>query len=131
MTNPMKLKILIGFLLAAAPAFAQQAPYVYAPTLGTSSVQILGNNPARRRVMFINPNAAASVAVCPVGPTRVTGGVTVTAVINGAGCITLLPYGNMTIDGGGGGSGPQIFIPSAWVGVASAGGSALTVLEFE
>lgn len=124
-------KLLSCLLLSVAPSFAQQAPYVYGPTLGTSSVQILGNNPARKRVMFINPNATASVAVCPIGPTRVTGGVIVTAVINGAGCITILPYGNMTIDGGGNGSGPQIFIPSAWVGIASAGGSALTVLEFE
>jgi hypothetical protein len=128
------MRKLIAFLLllaGAAPAFAQVPPYVYGPTLGTASVQILPVNPLRKRLMFINPNATASVAVCPIGPTRVTDGVNVTAAINGAGCITLLPYGNMTIDGGEGGSSPQLFIPAAWVGIASAVSSALTILEFE
>jgi hypothetical protein len=127
-----KLIALLSLLLAGtAPAVGQVPPYVYAPTLGTASVQILPVNPLRKRLMFINPNAAASVAVCPIGPTRVTGGVNVTAAINGAGCITLLPYGNMTIDGGEGGSGPQLFMPAAWVGIASAASSGLTVYEFE
>ena len=47
---------------------------------------------------------------------------TVTAAINGAGCVTILPYGSLTIDGSGS-PGPQLSMPSAWLGVASAGSS--------
>lgn len=125
----MMRRLLALSLFVAAPAFAQVSPFVYGPTLGTGSVQILAANPLRKRLIFFNPNATALVAVCPSGPTRVSGGTAVVAAINGSGCITLLPYGNMTIDGGNGPN--QLYIPSAWVGVASAGGSALTVLEFE
>jgi hypothetical protein len=121
---------LIAYALAA-PAVAQQVPpYVYAVTLGTTSIQVLPINPARKRVIFVNPNATALIAVCPVGPARVTGGVAVVAAINGAGCRTILPYDAFTVDGSGA-SGPQLYMPSAWVGIASAAASALTVLEFE
>lgn len=122
-------KLLVLLLVSSAPAFAQQAPYVYGPTLGTSSVQILGNNPARKRLLFFNPNDTAKVAVCPLGPTRNTS-VIVVAVVNGAGCVTILPYSSFTVDGAAA-SGPQLSMPSAWVGIASAGGSALTIYEFE
>jgi hypothetical protein len=108
-------------LAGAAPAVGQVPPYVYGPTLGTASVQILPVNPLRKRLMFINPNATASVAVCPVGPTRVTGGAIVTAAINGAGCMTILPYDSFLVDGSEPG-GPQLYMPSAWVGIASGGG---------
>jgi hypothetical protein len=127
-----RIALATGILLGlASGAAAQVPPYVYGPTLGTVSVQVLGVNPARKRIIFANPNAAALVAVCPVGPTRITGGVTVVAAINGAGCVTILPYSSFTVDGSAGGSGPQLSMPSAWVGIASAGSSALTILEFE
>jgi hypothetical protein len=99
-------------------------PYVYGPTLGTSSVQILPVNPLRKRLMFVNPNATAKVAVCPLGPSR-NASVIVTAVINGAGCMTILPYDSFLVDGSEPG-GPQLYLPSAWVAIASAPSSAFT-----
>jgi flavoprotein len=119
--------LIIGLVTGAA---AQVPPYVYPVTLGTSSVQILPVNPARKRVMFINPNATALLAVCPLGPTRNTN-VAVVAAINGAGCRTILPYDAFTVDGSSGGSGPPLYMPAAWVGIASAASSALTIMEFE
>jgi flavoprotein len=124
--------IILAFALViglANGAAAQVPPYVYPVTLGTSSIQVLPVNPLRKRVIFVNPNATALVAVCPSGPSRNTN-VIVTAVINGAGCRTILPYDAFTIDGSGA-SGPQLSMPSAWVGIASAVSSALTILEFE
>jgi hypothetical protein len=127
----MRHLIAVLLILAGAiPALAQQPPYVYGPTIGTASVQILPANNARKRLIFINPNATALVAVCPSGPTRVSGGTTVVAAINGAGCTTILPYGSFVVDAAEA-SGPQLFMPSAWVGIASAGSSGLTVYEFE
>jgi hypothetical protein len=124
------LALALLFGLATGAAAQQVPPYVYPVTLGTSSTQVLPVNPARKRVIFHNPNATALVAVCPVGPARVTGGVAVVAVINGVGCRTILPYDAFTVDGSSA-SGPQLYMPSAWVGIASAAASALTVLEFE
>lgn len=114
------------------PALAQQVlpPYVYPLTIGTSSTSILTTNAARKRLIFHNPNDTAKVAVCPVGPSRSVGGSSVVAAVNGAGCLTLLPYQTQEVSGGTP-SGPQQAMPSAWVGVASAGGSALTIMEFE
>lgn len=123
-------KLLASLLFFITPALAQVPPYVYPVTLGTSSVQVLPANPARKRVIFVNPNATALVAVCPLGPTRNTS-VIVVAVINGAGCVTILPYSSFTVDGSSGGAGPPLSFPSAWVGIANAGSSALTIYEFE
>jgi hypothetical protein len=120
-------------LCLAAPALAQQLPpYTYPTTLGTSSVPILPVDTARKKLIFHNPNDTAKIAVCPVGPTRAVGGSAflIVAVINGAGCSTLLPY--MTIEvSGSTASGPQQAMGSAWVGIASAPGSALTIYEWE
>jgi len=127
-----RLILILGFLCLALPAHAQTPPYTYPLTIGTSSVTVLPANPARKKLIFHNPNDTAKIAVCPVGPTRAVGGSQslIVAVINGAGCITLLPYDRIEISGGSP-SGPQQSMPSAWVGIASAGASALTVLEFE
>lgn len=119
----------LGALCLSNPSLAQVPPYVYPSTLGTASVQVLPVNPSRRRLVFVNPNATALVAVCPLGPTRNTS-VIVTAIINGAGCVTILPYGSFTVDGGSA-AGPQLSMPSAWVGIANAAASALTIYEFE
>ena len=126
-----KLIILAAALIIglATGAAAQVPPYVYPVTLGTTSIQVLPINPARKRVIFVNPNATALVAVCPLGPARNTN-VAVVAAINGAGCRTIMPYDAFTVDGSGA-SGPQLYMPSAWVGIASAASSSLTVLEFE
>jgi hypothetical protein len=114
----------------AFPVGAQVPPYVYAITLGTSSIQVLPANTLRKRVLFVSPNATALVAVCPAGPTRVSGGVAVVAAINGAGCRTILPYDAFVVDGAEAG-GPQLYMPSAWVGIGSTASTALTVFEFE
>jgi hypothetical protein len=119
----------LGFITAAG---AQSPPYPYAQTIGTSSVSVLPANAARKKVIFHNPNDTAKIAVCPVGPTRTPGGSTspIVAVINGPGCITLLPYQTQEVSGSSA-SGPQQTMNSAWVGIASAGGSSFTALEFE
>jgi hypothetical protein len=120
-------------LLYAGAALGQQVPpYTYPTTLGTSSVTVLPANPGRKKLSFHNPNDSAKVAVCPIGPTRAVGGSQslIVAVINGAGCSTLLPY--MTIEvSGSTASGPQQQMGSAWVGIASAPGAALTIWEWE
>src|ERR1700733_6571192 len=127
----MRKRIALLLLLAGAAtgAVAQVPPYVYPVTLGTTSIQVLPINPARKRVIFVNPNATALVAVCPLGPARNTN-VAVVAAINGAGCRTIMPYDAFTVDGSGA-SGPQLYMPSAWVGIASAASSGLTAYEFE
>lgn len=125
--------LVTAFCAFAAPALAQQVPpYVYPITLGTASVSVLPNNPGRKKVIFINPNDTAKVAVCPVGPNPTPGSsqALVVAVINGPGCATLLPYQSMEVSGSTA-SGPQLAMPSAWVGIASAGSSSLTVWEFQ
>lgn len=119
----------LALFLLAAQASAQVPPYVYSVSVGTSSAQVLSANTARKKLIFHNPNDTAKVAVCPIGPNRSTSG-TITAVINGAGCITILPYDRVEISGSTA-SGPQQQMPSAWLGIASAGSSALTILEFE
>lgn len=124
---PETAAALVAAVLLSAPAAAQVAPYVYPISLGTSQVQVIGQNAARKKLIFHNPNDTAKVAVCPAGPAR-SNGATITAAINGAGCITLLPYDRVEIPGAASGS---LAMTSAWVGIASAGGSALTVLEFE
>lgn len=129
----MMKRLAIALLLIASPALAQQVPpYTYPQTIGTSSVTVLPANPARKKLIFHNPNDTAKIAVCPVGPTRAVGGSAslIVAVVNGAGCITLLPYDRIEISGSSA-SGPQQAMGSAWVGIASAGGSAITIYEFE
>jgi hypothetical protein len=125
-----KLLASLLLLVGAAPAFAQTPPYVFPITLSTSSVQILPVNPLRKRVIFTNQSGTALIAICPLGPARNTGAI-ITAVVNGAGCVTLVSYGSFTLDNGEGSGAPPLSIPSAWVGIASAASSALTVYEFE
>jgi hypothetical protein len=121
-------------LCLIVPASAQQVPpYTYPITLGTASVSILPANPARKKLMFQNPNDSAKIAVCPIGPTRAAQGspALIVAAINGAGCATLLPYMILDLTNGAAASGPPLSMGSAWVGIASAGGSALTIWEWE
>jgi hypothetical protein len=128
-----KRLIAVAFLIGlAAPALAQTPPFTYPQTIGTSSVSILPANPARKKVIFHNPNDTAKIAVCPVGPNRLAGSSqsAIVAVINGAGCMTLLPYQTVEVSGSTA-SGPQQAMGSAWVGIASAGSSAVSIFEFE
>lgn len=121
--------VLIALAGSFGPAAAQTPPYDYAITIGTTSVQVLGPSPTRRRVIFHNPNVTALVAVCPVGPTR-SANTTVVAVINGAGCITILPRGYFDLQGANA-QGPPLAMGSAWVGISDTPSVALTILEFE
>jgi hypothetical protein len=127
------LLVIVAALLTSAAAVAQQVPpYTYPLTIGASSVTVLPANTARKKVIFHNPNDTAKIAVCPIGPNRAPGSAQtlIVAVINGAGCITLLPYDRVEISGGTA-SGPQQSMGSAWVGIASAGASSLTIWEWE
>jgi hypothetical protein len=127
------LAVALFALCITSAALAQQVPpYTYPQTIGTSSVTILAANPSRKKLVFHNPNATALVAVCPVGPTRAVGGSAslIVAVINGAGCTTLLPYDCWEVSGSTA-SGPQQQMGSAWVGIASAPSSNLTIYEVE
>ena len=112
-------------LIAPAGAQTPALPYTYAPTVGTGSAQVMAANPARRRIEFYNPNATALVAVCPT--ISRANSTAITCTVNGSGSITLLPYQSYRIDGVGGI--PQV--NSAWNAVASSGGSALTIFEWE
>lgn len=130
----MRLGILRALLaaplvVAASPLFGQTPPYVYPVAVTTSSATIIAANAARKKLIFINPNDVIKVAVCPSGPSRAAGGAAIVAVINGAGCITILPYDRVEITGSTA-SGPQQAMPSAWLGIGSSSG-ALTILEFE
>lgn len=119
----------ILLLLGLASAQAQTAPYVHGGAISTSPIQVLPNSPARRKIFMFNPNATASVAYCPAGPNRDTGAA-VTCAINGAGSITLLPGQGLMLDGAVA-QGPPLNMSSAWNGVASAGGSTYTIIDFE
>jgi hypothetical protein len=150
--------VLVSFACAVSAAVAQSRPPPPAPqpttvpfsfpgttgtgggfftwpwALSTTPTQILPANPLRRQLVFYNSSATASVAVCPAVNRRDS--TPVTCAVNGAGGITLLPYQMQTVVENSGvtagiGRGIPFGLPSAWNGVASSGGSSLTVLEFE
>jgi hypothetical protein len=112
-------------LLSVGVAFAQTPPYDYPITVGTSQVQVLQTDNARRRVTFQNPNATAIVAVC-LALSRVDSA-PITCAVHGAGSITILPGATFSIDGAGQ-NGP---IPSPWNAISDTPSSALSILEFE
>ena len=45
-------------------------PFDYPPILSTTPVQVLALDPARRRIIFFNPSATATIAFCPSQITR-------------------------------------------------------------
>lgn len=122
-------RIAIALALWGQPALAQQPPYVHGGTLGTSQSQVLGNDPQRHKILLFNPNASGSIAFCPVGPNRDTGAA-ITCTVNGPGSITLQPYQAIVFDSNNG-SGPMLYLPSAWYGVSASPGLNYTILEFE
>ena len=115
--------------VTAAVSFAQVPPYVHGATVGTSPIQALPTNPLRRKIYLYNPNATALIAFCPAGPNRDTGA-TVTCAINGAGSITLQPYGGLIMEGSLP-NGSALNMSSAWNVVANSGGSAYTAIDLE
>jgi hypothetical protein len=123
--------ILLALCLATSalaqqvPSTSPQMPFDFPATVGTSSAMVIGQNLSRRRIEFYNPSATATVAVCPtIG--RHTG-FAFACTLNGAGSITLLPYGSVRIDGTPG----NASVPSSWNAIASGASSPLTVTEFE
>jgi hypothetical protein len=127
------IALIFSLMLIATAAQAQTPPYTYPQTIGTASVTILAANPSRKKLIFHNPNDQAKIAVCPVGPNRTaqSSQALIVAVINGPGCITILPYDRLNLDNGAAASNPPLSNGSAWVGIASAPGSALTIWEWE
>jgi hypothetical protein len=110
-------------LLATATALAQHA-FGAGATVGTTPAQVLPQNNARRRVIFHNPSATATVACCPV--TR-RGGTPIACTINGAGAITLLARDTFIMDG----AGSQPGVPLGWNCVYDTPSAPLTTFEFE
>jgi hypothetical protein len=124
------LPAIIAAFALFGPASAQSVP-PFAPasptTVGTSSIQVLAYNPARRRVIFFNPNPTAILAFCPA---LTRGGAALTCAVNGTGSITLLPRATYVVDGGTP-SGPALAMGSAWNAIADTASSAYTAYEFE
>jgi hypothetical protein len=133
---------LVAFAAGALSTFAAHAqtqnffpppntllpPFDYPPVLGTTPVQVLALDPARRRIIFFNPSATATIAFCPSQITRA--GATFACAVNGPGSITLRPYGSYVLDGGTP-QGPPLSMGAAWFGAASAANIPATVFEFE
>jgi hypothetical protein len=119
--------IVAALALSGTGAYAQSPalPFTYPVTVGTSSAQAIAANPSRSRIEFYNSSDTAKIAVCPtISRTAVP---TITCAVNGAGAITLLPYQSYRIDS----VGQSGHVPSAWNAIASAGGSSLTIFEWE
>jgi|SRR6516162_537917 hypothetical protein len=102
----------------------QLNPLAYAITLGTSSVQVLPSNPSRRGLIFFN----ASSNLVSVIPAVDNTGRPTTAIVNGPGCIAVVPGGGALIlpqpgwtDAG---------IGAAFNAIASAPMTAFTIWEF-
>ncbi len=68
------LALALGSLLAGGwhSAFGQSLtpPFDYPTVLGTSATQVLPIDPLRRRIIFFNPSATATIAFCPSQITR-------------------------------------------------------------
>jgi hypothetical protein len=121
----------LALLALSVTAFGQSRslgpPWDYDPTLNTTPIQVLPADPVRRRIIFSNPSATVTIAFCPSQITR--DGTTFACAVNGAGSITLLPYGSFVLDGGTE-QGPPLSMSAAWFGVATASAPA-TLMEFE
>lgn len=100
----------------ASPYYGQN-PTVYAPTVGTSSAQVIANNPVRVKLQFQNPNATAKIAVCP---TLDNNGNALAAGINTKGSWTILPLSDLVLD---------VRPVSAFNAISDTPGSGLTIFE--
>lgn len=123
----LKRLLLASVCLLPVPASAQspEQPYVFPATVGTSPAQIVPSVATRRSIEFCNPNATLTIAVCPVRSR--SNSALITCAINGAGSVTIPPswcWGKTAPLQGS-------TVPSAWNGVASGGGAAITVFTTE
>jgi hypothetical protein len=110
------------------PNQSLQPPWDYPPVLTTTPVQVLAPDTLRRRVIFFNPSATATIAFCPSQVTRA--GATFACAVNGAGSITLLPLASFILDGGTP-QGSPLQMGAAWFGVSASGNAPATLFEFE
>ena len=130
----MKRALLIALALLALSVTARAQsqsllpPFDYNSVLTTASRQVLPIDTARRRIIFFNPSATASIAFCPSQVTRA--GATFACAVNGAGSITLLPLASFVLDGGTP-QGPPLAMSAAWFCVANTSSAPATVYEFE
>ncbi len=91
---------------------------VQVSNIGTVSQQVIGPNPVRRGILFMNPNPyPLLISVCPANLPAVSGG---------AGSLGILPGQEKRII-----ARNRIRVNCAWNGIASAGSNnSLTILEF-
>src|SRR6266705_6657183 len=102
-------------------------PIGWGTTVGTTSGPVMPSNPSRNGLIFINNSVSASIAICPavvnVGALGIyAGAATGVAAINGVGSFTMQPGDKFIID-------TTFICTSAWNGIASGPGAALTILE--
>jgi hypothetical protein len=118
---------ILAALVFASAVFAQSPamPFTYPVSVGTSSALVVGVNPQRARIEFVNNSDTAKIAVCPTISRTATP--TITCTVNGPGSITLLPYQSYRVDG----VGQWPHVNTAWNAIATAGGSSLTIFEWE
>lgn len=126
-----RLYALVAAVLAAAtPSLAQtnttpQQPFLYDAQVTTAPVVIIPSNTARRSIEFCNPNAAITVAVCPVIQRRTGAGIV--CAVNGRGSITLPPSACWSKTTTAQGS-P---LATAWYGVAASSTVFISAFETE
>ncbi len=107
-------------------ATLQALPVSWGTTVSTVSGPVLPANPSRQSLIFVNPSTGVNIAICPVALNSGVNGVYTgfaasTAVINGAGSITMAPGDKFIID--------TLNCTCAWNGIASGAGGVLTILE--
>jgi hypothetical protein len=115
----------VAMLLLFVPAAAIAQHAFGAPaTVGTSPAQVLPPNTARRRIIFHNPHASATVSCCPLTK---RGGTPIACAVNGVGSITLLASDVFVLDG----AGSQPGVPLGWNCVSDTSATPFTTFEFE
>ncbi len=102
------------------------SPLGYGTTVAQVSGVVLPANPTRKGLTIHNPSAGVSIAICPAQVNQGQNGVytglaTGTAVINGAGSITLAPGDKFIID--------NLSCTSAFNGIASGPGGLASFWE--
>lgn len=103
------------------------SPMGWGTTVGQTSGPVFPGVSSSAGVIFYNPSAGTTIAICPaqvnlgvlgVYPGFANG----VAVINGAGSITLAPGDKFILD--------NLLCTTAWNGIAAGPNGALTVLTF-
>ena len=111
----------------AAPGITVPLPSAFGTTVGLTSGPAIPANPSRGGLVFYNPSASVTVAICPSVLNSGTLGVYTgpsagVAVINGAGSVTLNPGDKFIID--------NLSCTAPYNAIASGPGGLLTVWEF-